>query len=209
METRFEKLKDFVRSTYDNGDASHDFAHIERVLSSCRRLAEIEGANLQVLLPAALLHDIMNVPKNHPDRKLASEMAAKQARSVLERFGYSESECAFIGQVILEHSFSRGLKPTSLESACLQDADRLDAIGAIGVMRTTTCGAKMGASYYNELEPIARSRGLDDRRYTLDHFEVKLFKLADAMNTGFGKAEGQRRARFMRMFVEQLLSELP
>jgi uncharacterized protein len=206
---RFEKLKESVRASYDNSDASHDFAHIERVLSSCRRIGETVGANLEILLPAGLLHDIVNVPKNHPDRLRASEQAAEQARGILQRFDYSDDECARIGQVILEHSFSRGMRPSSIESACLQDADRLDAIGAIGVLRVTTCGGKMGSSYYDPADPLSRSRPLDDRRFSLDHFEVKLFKLADGMNTEFGKKEGQRRAVFMRAFVEQLVSELP
>lgn len=209
MTSRFEKLKESVRATYDNGDASHDFAHIERVLTSCRRIGETVDADFEILLPAGLLHDIVNVPKNHPDRRVASEQAAEKAKAVLIEFGYTNEECARIGQVILEHSFSRGLAASSIESACLQDADRLDAIGAIGVMRTTTCGAKMGASYYDLVEPLAKERALDDRRFTLDHFEVKLFKLAGSMNTDYGREEGARRARFMRAFVEQLLSELP
>lgn len=208
--TRFQKLFESVRDKYETGvDPSHDFAHIERVLSSCRKLGATVEANFETLLPAALLHDIVNVPKNHPDRKVASQRAAEHARVLLKDFGYNDDECAVIGQVILEHSFSRGLAPSSLESAVLQDADRLDAIGAIGVLRVATCGTKMGSAYYNLAEPIAKKRTLDDRSFMLDHFEVKLFKLADGMNTEAGKIEGRRRADFMRVFVNQLLSELP
>ncbi|MBX9766257.1 MAG: hydrolase, partial [Bdellovibrionales bacterium] len=103
--------------------------------------------------------------------------------------------------------FSAGLKPTSPESEVMQDADRLDALGAIGIMRTVSCGVRMSASYYNQEEPIARGRPLDDKRFTIDHFFVKLLKLADAMNTKYGKEEARRRVEFMHQFLRQFETE--
>ncbi len=208
MKSRFELLWERVHRKYENGDPGHDLAHIRRVLAMCCRIGEKAGANLDVLLPAALLHDVVNVPKNHPDRTKASRQAATVAVEFLREHDYTEEECGQIAQVIVEHSYSLGLKPSTLESAILQDADRLDAIGAIGVMRTTTCGSRMGSKYYDMMDPFAKERALDDKSFTLDHFFVKLFQLAEGMNTEEGKAEAKRRADFMRLFVEQLRAEI-
>ncbi len=206
---RLNKLIEEVRGTYeDNGDPGHDFAHICRVIDSCRRIGRTVGANLETLLPAAVLHDVVNVPKNHPDRILASEQAAGEASRILMRAGYSAAEIEKIQIVILEHSYSLGKKPSSVESAVMQDADRLDAIGAIGLMRTVSCGCRMGAKYYSLEEPFAHTRALDDKKFTIDHLYVKLFKLGDQFNTEEARREGLKRITFMKEFVSQLQSEI-
>jgi len=206
MDERFDRLLERMRGSYNNSDPGHDFLHLERVLQSARTLGESVEANLQILLPAALLHDVVNVPKNHPDRVHASRQAAEAARALLSE--YSDEEIARIQVVITEHSYSLGRSPSCIESAVMQDADRLDAIGAVGLMRMITCGALMGARYYDPAEPIAHGRSLDDKRNTMDHLDVKLFKLADGMHTPLAKAEAQRRCDFMRAFVAQLSTEL-
>lgn len=200
----FEKAKPF----YENGDPGHDLAHIVRVIETCQRLGPAEGANQEILLPAACLHDIVNLPKNHPERAHASGMAAERSIIVLTDAGYTSEEINRIASVIAEHSFSRGSKPSSIESALLQDADRLDALGAVGIMRAVTCGCKLGASYYNGDDPFAANRALDDRAFTLDHFYTKLFKLPEQMNTESAKVEASKRLRFMTFFVEQLKNEI-
>lgn len=206
---RFEKLKSQVKSRYENnGDPGHDFAHILRVIESCCSIGNSMEADLNVLLPAALLHDVVKVPKNHPDRLIASQQAATEAAGILRAIGYSSSEIEKISVVIKEHSYSLGLKPSCIESAVLQDADRLDALGAIGLMRMVTCGALLGSTYYHPDEPIPTSRSLDDKTYTIDHLWVKLFKLGDLFNTVPAKNEGKRRIEFMRNFVYQLQGEV-
>lgn len=206
---RSAALATSLAKTYDNSDPGHDFSHVLRVVTQCLALGRDEGADLDVVAAAALLHDLINVPKNHPDRILASRMAAEAARPPLAEAGFSSTDIDRICQVIVEHSHSLGLAPSSLESAVLQDADRLDALGAIGIMRTVTCGAAMGASYYRPEAPLSPDRALDDKLFTLDHFEVKLFKLAERMNTPSARAEAARRTAFMRRFLEQVRSELP
>lgn len=109
---------------------------------------------------------------------------------------------------IREHSFSAGLKPTTIESQILQDADRLDALGAIGVMRVVSCGMKMASRYYSATEPLPSARPLDDRSFVVDHFYVKLFKLAETMNTEEGRQEAQKRIAFMKEFLGQLQTEI-
>lgn len=180
-----------------------------RVASACLRLGRELGADLDVLMPAAFLHDVVNVPKNSPMRAEASRLASEKARAILEEA--SEIDGQLLGRIVAaieEHSFSRGLKPSSLESAILQDADRLDAIGAVGIMRTTSCGVAMGSRYYEPKDPFARSRELDDRRYTIDHFFAKLLKLEGLMNTEPARREAKARSEFMRAFLERLRSEI-
>ena len=206
--SRLESVLSQARSFYDNGDPSHDFVHVERVMANCRRIGASVGADLELLLPAAVLHDVVNLPKNHPERLQASQMAAERSHAILVAAGYSEEEIARIREIITEHSYSLGKKPSSIESAVLQDADKLDALGAIGLMRVVTCGARMGSSYYEPSEPIAEKRALNDKVFTVDHFFAKLFKLPDLMNTDLARAEAQERAAYMRGFLEQLVSEI-
>ena len=205
---RFDQVFAAARPLYPTDDPGHDLAHIERVLASCRRLGPPEGARLELLLAAAAVHDLVNVPKNHPDRPRAGELAAEKARPLLADAGFSSDEIAAIARAVAEHSFSRGARPSSVESAVLQDADRLDALGAVGIMRCLSCGALMGARYYDRADPLARHRAPDDRAFSLDHFFVKLFKLPALMNTAAGRAEAERRVAFMRTFVAQLATEI-
>jgi uncharacterized protein len=203
-----EKLIGLLKEKYNNGDPSHDFSHIMRVVDSCKKIGAEVGADLDILIPAALLHDVVNVPKNHPDRVEASRLAADQASIILRDLNYSDTQISKIAVVIVEHSYSRGLKPSCIESAVLQDADRLDAVGAIGTMRAVTCGAKLGSSYYDMTDPFAKERDLNDKNFTLDHFFTKLFKLGDGFNTEPAKIEGLRRIQFMKDFVAQFSHEI-
>lgn len=204
IESVIEKSKIF----YDNGDPAHDVVHIARVMRLCEQIGKEEGANLEVLLAAAALHDLINLPKDHPERQFASQMAATQSMTILKESGFTDEEIEKVKNIITEHSYSLGKKPTSLESAVLQDADKLDALGAIGIMRTVTCGARFGAKYYDMADPFAKHRDLDDRSYTLDHFSTKLFKLPSLMNTNAGKIEATKRFEFMKEFIEEFRREL-
>lgn len=207
--SRIEKLFELAKSFYSNGDPSHDINHIQRVMANCRQICLTERANLDIVLAAALLHDLVNLPKNHPERLQASQMAAEKSHRYLVEAGFSSEEIEKIKSVIKEHSYSLGQRPSSVESAILQDADKLDALGAIGVMRTVTTGCRMNSSYYNVTDLFAQDRDWDDKNFTVDHFFTKLLKLPDLMNTAFAKTEAERRAQFMIQFLNQLESELP
>lgn len=205
---RFNSLIENARKYYAPSDPSHDFSHIMRVIRTCKKLTEKEQARLDILIPAAIFHDIINLPKNHPDRSRASELAAAEAAKVLAELGYENDIKEKIAAVITEHSFSAGHKPSSLESAILQDADRLDALGAIGIMRTVACGCSFGAIFYDVHEPFAKQRSLNDRQFTIDHFFVKLFALPSLMNTESGRNEANKRVAFMKTFLAQLQDEI-
>jgi uncharacterized protein len=201
-------LIDEIRPYYEAQDPGHDWAHIQRVVASASVLAEKEAALKEVVIPAAFLHDIVNVPKNHPERARASTLAADKAIKLLEKHGADSQHFTRIHQAIVEHSFSKGLTPSNIESACVQDADRLDALGAIGILRCTAVNVEMRAKFYDPEDPFAQERELDDRKWMLDHYEVKLLRLKDSFTTAQGRREAQRRTEFMRTFLDQLRSEL-
>ena len=116
---------------------------------------------------------------------------------------------ALVRDAILGHSYSRGLTPQTLEGRVFQDADRLDALGAIGIARTFTVGGATGRKIYHPYDPFAQTdRLLDDKDNTLDHFEVKLFRLIDKMQTATGREMAHQRIETMRIFFESLQKEI-
>jgi uncharacterized protein len=197
-----------IRPYYEVQDPGHDWAHIQRVVTTATMLADKEAALKEVVIPAAFLHDIVNVPKNHSERARASTLAADKAIKLLEKHGADSQYFTRIHQAIVEHSFSRGLTPSSIESACVQDADRLDALGAIGVLRCTAVNVEMKAKFYDPEDPFADRRELDDKKWMLDHYEVKLLRLHETFTTAQGRREAQRRTDFMLSFLDQLRSEI-
>lgn len=204
-----QALIEKIRPYYQSQDPGHDWAHILRVVTTAQEIAEQEKANLSVVLPAAYLHDIVNVPKNHPERLRASELAADKAIKLLQEVAYPENTYTAIHHAIVEHSWSRGLKPSSLEAAIVQDADRLDALGAIGILRCAAVNIQMKGSFYNPEDPLAKDRPYDDKSWMIDHYPVKLYKLPESMNTKAARRIADERVVFMRQFVDQLISELP
>lgn len=193
---------------YPSTDPSHDALHIARVVKVAVRLAEEEGADLNIVIPAAYFHDFVNVPKSDARRSAASQLSADAACEYLLSIGYPSLYIGGIKHAIAAHSFSAGIKPETIEAQVVQDADRLDALGAIGIARCFSNTAILEASYYNADDPWAKGRSLDDRRYSVDHFEIKLYKLASLMNTKAGRAEATKRIDFMKGYMAQLKTEV-
>ncbi|MCB9660466.1 MAG: HD domain-containing protein [Sandaracinaceae bacterium] len=189
------------------GDSGHDVEHALRVARAGLQLGE-GHVDEREMIAAALLHDVVNLPKDHPDRALASEQSAAMARTWLLELGFAPEAAARVGDAVRTHSFSRGEAPTSALGDALQDADRLEALGVIGVFRTISTGTHMGANYFHASDPWAVERALDDKRYSVDHFFTKLFGLAETMRTDAGRAEATRRADVMRTLLTQLGREL-
>jgi len=189
------------------GDPGHDVEHALRVARAGLLLGG-DALDPREMIAAALLHDVVNLPKNHPDRALASEQSEAVATEWLLELGFHAAAAARVGAAIRTHSFSRGETPTSPLGEALQDADRLEALGVIGVFRTISTGSRMGAEYFHPSDPWAEDRALDDRRYSIDHFFTKLFGLAATMRTEAGRREAARRAEVMRALLEQLGTEL-
>ncbi len=189
-------------------DGSHDIAHILRVFRNAMRIRFEEGGCGETLAAAVLLHDCVAVEKNSPVRAQASRLAAEKACGLLGTMGWTETNIAAVAHAITTHSFSANTPPQTLEAKILQDADRLDAIGAIGVARCFYVGGRMNSLMHDVADPAAQHRPIDDGRFALDHFPAKLFKLAQGFQTETGRRlAAERHARlleFRRHFLEEI-----
>jgi uncharacterized protein len=190
-------------------DAAHDVSHIRRVRATAVRLFQEEGAQGDgaALEAAAILHDLVHIEKSDPRRKMASRLAAEAAPPLLERAGFTPAQIATTQHAIEAHSWSAGIPPQTLEARCLRDADRLDAIGAIGVARCLAVSGRLGQQLHHPDDPHATTRPLDDARYCYDHFHTKLYSLADGLSTPSAVAEGAKRVERMRVFWDNLFDE--
>jgi uncharacterized protein len=200
-------LHDFAATLLDD-DPGHDLAHALRVAHQAASLGLAEGADPREAVAAALFHDVVNLPKDHPDRAKASTLSAERARACLPAFGFDAAAIDRIADAIRDHSFSRGAVPTNPLGRALQDADRLEALGVIGLFRCISTGVRMGARYFDAADPFARSRPRDDLRFSIDHFYTKLLKLPATFLTAAGRAEAQRRAAWLETALVQLADEL-
>lgn len=189
-------------------DGAHDLAHLQRVWHNVRTLHEEEGGDLEVLLAAVLLHDCVAVEKNSPLRSQASRLAAEKASSVLAELDWPSDKIASVGHAIEAHSFSANITPLTLEAKIVQDADRLDSLGMLGVARTFYVAGRMGAALYDPQDPQAKHRDYDDKRFCLDHFQTKLLHLADGFQTSAGQRLAQIRHQRLKGFMEQFMEEV-
>ncbi len=195
-------------------ELAHDQHHLERVYRWAIRLAPEAGADVDLAGATALVHDLVFVPKESSERNQGGERSAAAAPAVLATAGYTTEEIAAIAEAVRTSSWSRGLAPSGPLGIVLQDADRLDAIGAIGLLRTAACGQFMSRAerpgrFYHPADPLAVSnRVLDDRTQVVDHLPAKLLHLADAMRLPSAQAEAIKRHDFMRGFMAQLSTEL-
>lgn len=189
-------------------DAAHNPMHIRRVVTNARRLGTAEGADWLVVMPAAWLHDCVIIPKSSPDRSRASQLAAKQAVAWLEELEWPHGKLDEIAHSIEAHSYTAGIAPQTLEAKVLQDADRLEALGAVGLARTLMLGAELKREFYAGGDPFCHSRDANDSVFTLDHLYCKLLKLEDTMQTESGRHEARQRTEFLRGFLKQLETEI-
>lgn len=189
-------------------DPAHDLLHFERVVRMAKKLCLEENGRMEIVMPAAWLHDFVNVPKNDPRRKQASQLSADGAVIFLREIGYPEEHYEAIKHAIVAHSFSANVTPTTLEAKIVQDADRLDGLGAIGTARCFATAGVMKRAFYSENDPFCETRTPDDLRYTVDHFYTKLFKVAESLQTESGKKIGRQRIESMKRFLEDLKSEI-
>lgn len=189
-------------------DGAHDLAHLQRVWHNARTLHETEGGELDVLLAAVLLHDCVSVEKNSPLRAQASRLAADKASSVLEAMNWPNEKITRVAHAIEAHSFSANITPLTLEAKIVQDADRLDSLGMLGVARTFYVAGRMGAGLYDPRDPEAQHRDYDDTRFCLDHFQTKLLHLAEGFQTATGQRLAKIRHQRLKGFMEQFKDEI-
>ena len=194
-------------------DGAHDLGHLERVWANAQRIAADEAArgnpaDMAVLEAAVWFHDLINLPKDHPDRARASTLSAEVAVRLLAEAGFEPARLPAVAHAIAAHSFSAGIPPKTPEARILQDADRLEALGAVGLARMFVVAGAMGRAIADPQDPLAQRRPLDDRAFALDHLETKLFRLPAQMQTAAGRALAEERAEWLRGFRAQLLREM-
>ncbi len=200
-------LKKEVKGLMDN-DSAHDFAHIMRVYKNAQMICKKEKVNEKLVLCTVLLHDIVSYPKSDKRSKLSSIQSAKKSKKILKKFNFTNKEIQIISDAIRDHSFSKNKVPVTIVCKILQDADRLDAIGAIGIARVFTVGGSEKRPFYNVKDPFCKSRTPDDSIWTLDHFYRKLLKLEFLMNTKSGQREAKKRTKVMKEFLNELKKEI-
>lgn len=202
------KLKDEVQKKLENNDPAHDFEHIMRVYKIAERIGTKEKANMKLVRASVLLHDIVSYPKSDKRSKNASIKSSLQAEKILQKYDCDIHEIGIIVQAIREHSFSKGMVPHTMEGKILQDADRLDALGAIGIARTFSVGGAEKRPIYNKNDPFCHKRIPNDKEWTLDHFYKKLLLLEKKMNTKTAKKEAIQRTRILKNFLNDVKKEI-
>lgn len=189
-------------------DGSHDVSHLLRVWNNVCAIRDEEGGDPEILIAATLLHDCVSVEKNSPFRSSASRLAAAKATELLTEMGWGEERINEVAHAVEAHSFSAAITPETLEAKILQDADRLDSLGMIGVARTFYVSGRMGSGLYDPQDPHASNRDYDDKRFTVDHFHTKLFQLAEGFQTATGAGLAKVRHARMKRFLDELMQEV-
>ncbi len=203
-----EKLISIAKEVSAKRDCSHDFNHVIRVTKLAEIIAETENADVEVIVPAALFHDAIVYKKNSVESKNEADESAAYAAKQLEQIsGYPAEKIEKVQQCIRECSFSKGIVPKSLESKILQDADRLEATGAIAIMRTFASCENMNIQFYEPSDPFCK-KGAVPFRSGLDLFYNRLLLVEDGMHTSFARKIAERRTLFLKNFLEELNLEL-
>ncbi|MGH2482090.1 MAG: HD domain-containing protein, partial [Ktedonobacteraceae bacterium] len=183
--------------------------HVQRVYNLALRIAREEGADALITGSAALLHDIGRLV--HIKGVHHADLSVEESRQILTRYPLEPVQVEAILHAIVAHSFSQGIEPRTLEAHVLRDADRLDALGAIGILRWAVSGTmkrKPQTLSYHPDDPFGEQHELNDRLYLLDHFYDKLLKLEEGMYTATGRALAQQRTAYMRGYLQQFKAEL-
>jgi len=190
------------------GDGSHDISHLCRVWKNATTIHAKEGGAPELLTAAAILHDCVSAEKSSSLRSHSSRLAAEKASKVLTALSWDQLRIRAVAHAIEAHSFSAGIVPTTLEAKILQDADRLDAIGMVGAARCFYIAGRIGSALYDPIDIAALHRPHDDKRYAIDHFYTKLFKLASGFQTPTGIQIAQVRQERLRRFLDEFMDEI-
>lgn len=189
-------------------DPAHDLLHFKRVVGLAKNFCTRENGNPEIVIPAAWLHDIVIVSKDSPLRNQASRLSAEKAIEYLKSINYPEKYFKSIAHAIEGHSFSANIEVLTIEAKIVQDADRLDGLGAIGIARCFATAGLLKRAFYSPEDPFCEKRPADDQQFTVDHFYKKLFKTADTLKTNSGIEEGRRRVEIMKSYLSSLKSEI-
>ncbi|QAA33305.1 HD domain-containing protein [Clostridium manihotivorum] len=202
-------LIDIAKEKIGSNDPSHDINHALRVLNNAEIICNKEGGDMDIVIPAALFHDIICYQKNSQKSALSSKHSADMAADILKNFKeYNSSKIAMVYEAIEKCSFSKGIIPNFLEGKIVQDADRLEATGAISIMRTFCSAGLMKSSLYNVNDPFCVERVPNGKQYALDLFYSRLLKIKNTMNTETGRILAEERSLVLDQFLDSLRREL-
>ncbi|OON35589.1 phosphohydrolase [Izhakiella australiensis] len=205
-----QRFESWLNASWQKEDKAHDVAHLRRVWQTARRIMQTMPADELVVLAGCYFHDLVNLAKNHPQRHLASTYAAEQTRLELrDRFpDFPAEKIEAVAHCVQAHSFSAGIHAETIEAKIVQDADRLESLGAIGLARTFYVSGSLGRALFNSEDPFGDERALNDLEWALDHFQTKLLRLPDTMHTEEGRRMATYSARFLVTYMAKLSAEL-
>jgi uncharacterized protein len=204
-ESQFElKISEIISSD----DPAHDLLHFKRVVGLAKYLCERENGNAEIVVPAAWLHDLVVIPKDNPLRSQASRLSAENAIEFLRSIDYPAKFYDEIAHAVEGHSFSANIEVKTIEAKIVQDADRLDGLGAIGIARCFATAGLLKRVFYSFEDPFCDTRTPDDSQFTVDHFFKKLLKTAETMKTASGLEEGRKRVVMMKHYLSSLRLEV-
>ena len=203
-----QKALDYAKKTFENDFGGHDFFHTLRVYNMAMKIAQKESADLTIVGLSALLHDV-------DDRKLSPTTTKNKDNAVgfLTENGVDNGTIQLIVKIIDEIAYqgSDSVVPSTIEGKCVQDADRLDAIGAVGIGRAFAYGGSHNRyMHHPDIKPNVNMSGEEYRKSnstTINHFYEKLFNLADMMNTDTAKEMAKGREEYMKTFVDTFMAE--
>ncbi len=202
------KLINIAKRSIHN-DLSHDFGHALRVMRLAIKITIAEGADIDVVVPAALFHDV-RVYKGSQNYKVEHKESAEFARKTL--FGIKEYPKEKIESVVYSIrvcSFSKNIRPKLLEARILQDADLLESTGAISIARTFGSSTPMHiTAYYDLNDPFCSKRKPNDRKYSVDLFFTRLLRINQRLHTQTARELAKERDAFLRKFIKQLSTEI-
>ncbi|THC26219.1 phosphohydrolase [Enterobacter sp. AD2-3] len=205
-----QRFEHWLEENHSTDDTAHDISHFRRVWMTAQKIMVHHMVEPLVILTACYFHDIVSLPKNHPERSRSSRLAALKTSDILRHDfpDFPPEHIAAVGHAIEAQSFSAGIAPQIMEAKIVQDADRLEALGAIGLARVFAVSGALGVSLFDANDPFADARPLDDRAFALDHFQTKLLRLPDTMQTDMGRELARHNADFLIQFMAKLSAEL-
>lgn len=211
------KLITIARQKYQHHDPAHDIDHVLRVLKNVFVISKSEGGDLDILIPAAVFHDIINYPKNDLRRKYSAKESAETAAEILSQISdYPQEKVKMVSNIIETCSLIKGQDAASFkkqntssrEGMILQDADGLEATGAIEIMRTFSYSGYINRRFYDSSDPFAEHRPLNDLKFAVDHFFTRSLNMIKLMNTRTAKEIAKSRIIFTRQFLYELKREI-
>jgi uncharacterized protein len=201
-----KRVIDFMTNDFFPG---HDYQHVMRVYNIARRIGKEEGANMLILEPAVLMHDLGRVDTAKDPSIKHAEASLTYAEKILADTDYYPELHGRILHIIKYHSWKNSDKAKTLEHKIMQDSDKLDALGAIGIMRCLTFSGARGRTDYNPDNMFGSDETLlDDKKYSIDHFYSKLFKLKDLLHTPTARKIAENRHRFMENYLNRMEQEI-